>query len=130
MSQYFFEFGPFRIDIAKRLLRRDGEVVPLTPKTFDLLLALIECRGEVVSKDELMARVWPDSFVEDGNLTYNISVLRKALGERAGEHHYIITAPGQGYRFAADVKEVCDQPQAVEVARPPTAPPVRRSLRN
>src|SRR2546423_748835 len=131
MSQYFFEFGPFRMDVAKRLLRRDGEVMPLTPKTFDILLALIECRGEVVSKAELMKRVWPDSFVEEGNLTYNISVLRKVLGERAGDHQYIITAPGQGYRFAADVKAVGDQPQAVEVAKPPTAPSlVQRILKN
>src|SRR5438045_6033419 len=112
MSQYFFEFGPFRIDIAKRLLRRDGEVVPLTPKTFDLLLALIECRGEVVSKEELMKRVWPDSFVEDGNLTYNISVLRKALGERAGEHHYIVTVPGRGYQFVATVSTARDQDES------------------
>src|SRR5207237_7245754 len=109
-----------------RLLRRNGEVVPLTPKTFDILLALIHSSGEVVSKDELMQRVWPDSFVEEGNLTYNISVLRKVLGERAGEHQYIITAPGQGYRFAADVKAVCDPPAAVEGAKPPTAPLAQR----
>jgi DNA-binding winged helix-turn-helix (wHTH) protein/Flp pilus assembly protein TadD/TolB-like protein len=84
---------------------RDDEVVPLTPKCFEILLALVERGGEVVGKEDLMNRVWPDSFVEEGNLTYNISMLRKALGERAGEHQYIVTVPGRGYRFVADVRE-------------------------
>jgi TolB-like protein/DNA-binding winged helix-turn-helix (wHTH) protein/Flp pilus assembly protein TadD len=93
-----------------RLVLRGDETVSLTPKCFEILLALVESSGEVVSKDELMKQVWPDSFVEEGNLTYNISILRKTLGERAGEHHYIVTAPGQGYRFIADVKDVSDGP--------------------
>jgi len=102
-SQHFYEFGPFRIDPIKRLLLRDGEVAPLTPKCFDILLALVENNGKVIEKDDLMKRVWPDSFVEEGNLTYNVSILRKALGERAGEHQYIVTVPGRGYRFVASV---------------------------
>jgi len=106
-----YQFGPFRIDAAKRVLLREGATVPLTPKCFEILLALVESGGEVVSKDDLMKRVWPDSFVEDGNLTYNVSVLRKALGERAGEHHYIVTAPGVGYRFVASLSEVCSADQ-------------------
>lgn len=108
--QHSYEIGPFRLDAAKRLLLRGVETVSLTPKCLEILLALVESSGEVVSKDELMKQVWPDSFVEEGNLTYNISILRKALGERAGEHHYIVTAPGQGYRFIADVRDVSDAP--------------------
>ena len=106
--QHLCEFGPFRLDPVKRLLLRNGEGVSITPKAFDLLLALVESDGEVVSKDDLMKRIWPDSFVEDGNLTYNISVLRRALGEKANEHQYIVTAPGRGYRFVASLSEVRD----------------------
>jgi DNA-binding winged helix-turn-helix (wHTH) protein/TolB-like protein/Flp pilus assembly protein TadD len=98
-----YEFGSYRIDAAKRLLFRDGEVVPLTPKCFEILVALVENRGAVIDKESLMKRVWPDSFVEEGNLTYNISILRKALGERAGERQYIATVPGRGYQFVATV---------------------------
>ncbi len=116
MSERFYEFGPYRLDASRCLLHRDGETVPLTPKAFDLLLALVEYHGEIISKDELMQRVWPDSFVEDGNLTYNVSVLRKALGERAGEHHYIVTVPGRGYRFVAAVNEASSA--EVEAAAP------------
>ncbi|HWN98761.1 MAG TPA: winged helix-turn-helix domain-containing protein [Blastocatellia bacterium] len=105
-AQHFYEFGSFRIDAAKRLLLREGNVVPLTPKAFDLLLALVEEGGQVVEKAALMSRVWPDSFVEEGNLTYNVSMLRKALGERAGEHQYIVTVPGRGYRFVANLSEI------------------------
>ncbi len=126
----FYEFGTFRIDAAKRLLLRGHEAVPITPKCFDILLVLVTSSGEVVSKDELMKRVWPDSFVEDNNLTYNISVLRKALGERAGEHLYIITAPGQGYRFAVEVKEIILKPEETlsgDLATPPFA---RRSVKS
>ena len=104
--QVIHEFGPYRVDPSKRLLLREGEVVPLTPKCFEILLVLIENSGEVIDKEGLMNRVWPDSFVEEGNLTYNISVLRKALGERANEHLYIVTVPGRGYQFVAGVSEV------------------------
>ena len=76
-----YEFGPFRLDAGERLLLRDGESVPLTPKAFDLLLALVEHHGHLLEKDELMKNVWPDTFVEEANLSYNISLIRKALGE-------------------------------------------------
>jgi DNA-binding winged helix-turn-helix (wHTH) protein/tetratricopeptide (TPR) repeat protein len=109
-SHHFYEFGPFRVDPVKRLLLRQGRTVHLTPKAFDLLLALVESAGEVISKDELMKRVWPDSFVEEGNLTYNMSILRKALGERAGEHQYIVTVPGRGYQFVASISETKSEP--------------------
>jgi DNA-binding winged helix-turn-helix (wHTH) protein/TolB-like protein/tetratricopeptide (TPR) repeat protein len=108
-ANHSYAFGTFHIDAVKRLLLRDGKVVPLTPKCFDLLLALVETPTEVIGKDELMKRIWPDSFVEEGNLTYNISMLRKALGEKAGEHQYIVTIPGRGYRFSANVTELQDE---------------------
>jgi len=105
-AQQLYEFGRFRLDTAKRLLLREGEIVQLTPKCFDILLALVESSGEVIGKERLIERVWPSSFVEEGNLTYNISILRKVLGERAGEHQYIATIPGQGYQFVANVKDI------------------------
>lgn len=99
-----YEFGPFRLDVTRRSLQREGAVVPLTSKTFDVLLALIESATEVVEKDDLMRRVWPDSIVEEVNLAYHISLLRKALGERRNERNYIVTVPGRGYSFVAPVK--------------------------
>jgi DNA-binding winged helix-turn-helix (wHTH) protein/TolB-like protein/Tfp pilus assembly protein PilF len=103
---HIYEFGPFRLDAQKRLLLRDGQLVKLFPKEFDTLLALVEKSGQDVKKEELMRRIWPDSFVEDSNLTTNISHLRKALGENARQRQYIVRAPGGGYRFVAKVKEV------------------------
>lgn len=103
------KFGPFRLDRMKRLLFRGGDMVPLTPKAFDILLTLMENSDRVVEKSELMEAVWPDSFVEESNLTQNVSLLRKALGENANQHRYIVTVPGRGYRFVADVTEVSDE---------------------
>jgi DNA-binding winged helix-turn-helix (wHTH) protein/Flp pilus assembly protein TadD len=103
-----YEFGDFRIDTAKHLLLRSGRPIPLTPKAFDTLLALVENCGQVVSKDELMKQVWPDTFVEEGGLTRNISVLRKALNEGPSDHAYIETIPKIGYRFVANVRAVRD----------------------
>lgn len=100
-----FRFADFELDGAKRLLLKLGEPVALHSKTFDLLLALVECRGEVMSKDELLEKVWPGQFVEEGNLTVQVSTLRKVFGERAGEHQFIATVPGRGYSFVADVEE-------------------------
>ncbi|HYO63884.1 MAG TPA: winged helix-turn-helix domain-containing protein [Pyrinomonadaceae bacterium] len=104
-SAAFYEFGPFRLDAVRSLLLRGGEHVPLSPKAFETLLVLVRNRGRVVRKDELIRTIWPDSYVEEGNLTQNIFVLRKALGEGASEHRYIVTIPGQGYRFVAPVRE-------------------------
>ena len=101
-----YEFGPFRVDAAKRALQCGGQPVPLTPKAFDLLLILVEHTGEVLDKDTLMRMLWPDSEVEEANLPQNISLLRKALGETPGERKYIATVPGRGYKFAAEVKGV------------------------
>ena len=101
----FYEFGEFRLDPQTRVLRRRQEVVPLTPKAFDVLWLLAERDGRVVTKDELMRSVWSDSFVEESNLTQTVFMLRKALQESPDER-YILTVQGRGYRFVAPVKEV------------------------
>ncbi len=108
-NNYIYEFGTFRLDAQKRLLMRDGEIVALKPKAFDTLLALIRADGQVVEKDELMSLVWPDTAVEEGNLTFNISSLRKALGDDPRRHEYIVTIPGQGYQFVAGVRARFDE---------------------
>jgi len=105
-SRGFYEFGQFRMDPARKILLRDGEPVTLTSKAFEMLQVLIERRDKVISKDELMKALWPDSFVEESNLTQHISVLRKALGETPQDHRYILTFPGRGYRFAESVRFV------------------------
>jgi eukaryotic-like serine/threonine-protein kinase len=97
-----YTFGPFSLDPLKRVLLRDGEPIALTPKVFEILLVLVQNSGHPLSRDELMKAVWPDSFVEEGNLTQNISVLRKALGSG----RYIVTLPGRGYQFAEPVREL------------------------
>lgn len=99
-----YEFGPFRLDVDERLLMRDGRMTPLPPKVFDTLLVLVENSGRVVSKDELMQSLWPDTFVEESNLTQNISQLRRALGDGAAGPQYIETIPKRGYRFVANVQ--------------------------
>ena len=103
-SKCFYVFGVFRIDVAERILFGEKGVVQLTPKAFDTLLVLVENSGHVLSKEDLMEKVWPDSFVEENNLAQNISALRKALGEEAGGQKYIETVPKRGYRFVADVR--------------------------
>jgi DNA-binding winged helix-turn-helix (wHTH) protein/TolB-like protein len=104
-SQHFYEFGRFRLDPNERVLLRDQEIVYLTPKVFEILLVLVQNSGQVISKDGLMKKVWPDSFVEEGNLTQNISLLRKALGEGQNGLQYIETVARRGYRFVAPVRE-------------------------
>jgi len=95
------EFGPFSIDVGERMLRRDGRPVPLTPKAFDVLAALLEQPGRLISKEELLQKVWPDTFVEESNLAYNVFALRKALGDTADNGQYIETVAKRGYRFTA-----------------------------
>jgi len=101
-NQSALAFGDFKIDSVQRVLTHQGELVPLTPKVFDLLLMLVEKHGQVVEKHQLLDEVWPGTFVEEGNLTQNISVLRKALGGK----QYIQTIPRRGYRFVGDVRLV------------------------
>jgi DNA-binding winged helix-turn-helix (wHTH) protein/tetratricopeptide (TPR) repeat protein len=94
-----YEFGPFRVDADNEVLSRDGQPVTLTPKAFQILLVLVRRSGEVATKDEIMKSVWPDTFVEETNLTRNIFSIRKALGEGV-ENQYIVTVSGKGYRLA------------------------------
>jgi Tol biopolymer transport system component/DNA-binding winged helix-turn-helix (wHTH) protein len=96
-SNVLYEFGPYRLDPAKRLLLRGGVGVALAPKTFDLLLLLVESQGQVLTKKELMSALWSDAFVEEGNLSFQVAVLRKALGEEGAQ--WIETVPKHGYRF-------------------------------
>lgn len=107
--KHLYEFGPFSINEASRLLLRDGSAVPLTSKAFDTLLLLVRNRDRVLDKDELLSKLWPHTVVEEANLAVNISAVRKALGERPNQHKYIVTIPGRGYRFVAEVVEVSDR---------------------
>ena len=105
-SREQIEFGPFRLDVAKRVLWRGTEIMALPPKAVDVLVALLEQAGDVVHKDQLMEQVWPDTFVEEANLSVNVSILRKALGAPHGGGAYVQTVPRRGYRFAAPVRRL------------------------
>ena len=120
-SQPSYEFGPFSLNAGKRLLLRNGEPVPLAPKVLETLLALIENRERVLTKDELLKQVWGDTIVEEGGLTRNVSVLRKILGEKPDDHQYIVTVPARGYRFVAEVRErrPDDESSGAHVPAPP-----------
>jgi TolB-like protein/Tfp pilus assembly protein PilF len=104
-EKHLYEFGPFRIEQGERLLRRGTEVIPLAPKAIETLLVLASSGGRIVEKEELIQRVWPDTFVEEGGLARNISLLRRVLGEGSADHQYIETIPRRGYRFVAPVSE-------------------------
>lgn len=108
-SHTSYEFGPFRVDTRERQLLRDGEIVPLRPKVFDILLTLVENSGRILTKEDVMRRVWSSTIVEEGNIARNISTLRSVLGERPKESQYIETIPWRGYRFVAKVKEIRDR---------------------
>ena len=104
---HIYEFDNFRLCAAKRLLLKGiDETVPLMPKAFDTLLYLVEHRGKVIEKDELMSAIWADTIVEENNLTQNISILRRVLGEKHGENRFIATVPGHGYKFVAEVRQI------------------------
>jgi Tol biopolymer transport system component/DNA-binding winged helix-turn-helix (wHTH) protein len=109
----FYRFGEFTLDTDQRVLLRDGKRLPLTTKVFDTLLILVENNGRIVEKEELMNRLWPDTFVEDANLTFNIKQLRKSLGDDARNPVYIETIARRGYRFIANVEEVPSERAAV-----------------
>jgi DNA-binding winged helix-turn-helix (wHTH) protein/tetratricopeptide (TPR) repeat protein len=103
-AQQIFEFGPFSLDAAEHTLRRNGRTVPLRPKVFDILLVLVERRGHLVGKEELLESVWPEQHVEEGNLNKTVSLLRLALGEGGDGGIYIETVPKRGYRFVAPLR--------------------------
>jgi TolB-like protein/DNA-binding winged helix-turn-helix (wHTH) protein/Tfp pilus assembly protein PilF len=125
-GKHLYEFGPFRLDPAERSLLRDGKAVPLTPKAFELLVLLVENRGHLLKKDELIERVWPNTFVEEANLAQNVSALRKALDDKNGGPQYIETVPKGGYRFTAAVG---DHMPAAGVESPAVEPPSPRLAR-
>ena len=110
-----YEFGPFRLIPEERQLLRDNQPVPLTPKCFDLLVAFVENSGHLLEKDELIARIWPDSFVEEANLSVNVSTLRRVLGEGSTADQYVETVPRRGYRFVAEVEETGEAGTSYEV---------------
>src|SRR5581483_4130826 len=96
-----YEFDDFRVDTGQFVLTRAGQAQPISPTVFRILLILLERAGEVIAKEDLMKFVWPDSFVEEGNLNRNVSTLRKALDEKPSDHRYVETIPKVGYRFIA-----------------------------
>ena len=108
-SKHFYEFAAYRLDVDERLLRCADKVVPLTPKAFDLLLVLVQDADRLITKEELLQKVWAGSFVEEANLSHNIYRLREALGEKQHGEKYIETVPRRGYRFVAKVTEVQDE---------------------
>jgi len=116
-AKELYEFGPFRVDPEKQILQREEEFIPLQPKTFQILLVLIRHNQELVTKEDLMKAVWPDTFVEEANLSRNVFMLRKALGESPPGQRYIITVPGQGYRFAENVRFVPEQQLSIVAAK-------------
>src|SRR5499426_2228395 len=133
-----YRFGDYELDAAERVLRREGEIMSLPLKPLEVLLVLLERRGRVVSKEELIERVWPDSVVDEANLARHVYTLRRALGERpkenGGEDHFIQTVSGRGYRFVASVREldeeeaerVIHEPPAAGAAAPTVSSPAKR----
>src|SRR5690348_15107147 len=100
-----YTFGPFFLDTESRVLERNGDALPLTGKTLDVLILLVQNRGRALIKDELMSSLWPGIVVEEANLTQAIFTLRKLLGDSPKDHRYIATLPGRGYQFVAAVSE-------------------------
>src|SRR5258708_15929327 len=122
MERHAFSFGPFRLLAAQRLLLEGDKQVRLGSRAFDILTALVERAGEVVGKEELFARAWPPTYVEEANLKIQISALRRALGDGQGGHRYVITVPGRGYNFAALVRR--EEPlRAASAPSPPSTTP-------
>ena len=118
-TKALYEFGRFRCDPAEHLLFCEGKAVSLAPKAFEILLILIKSNGRLLTKDEMMQKVWPDTFVEDANLTINISALRKLLGDSTGDQQFIETVPKRGYRFIVPVKQFHDDGKASEPMHSP-----------
>jgi eukaryotic-like serine/threonine-protein kinase len=119
---HFYEFGPFRVDPARRVLLRDGRLVALQPKAFEILVFLVRNPGRLITKEELLSAIWPELVVEESNLSQNIFVLRKALGDGEAGHRYIVTLPRRGYQFAEAVHVRQNDGAAVEASRQ-TLPP-------
>src|SRR4051795_6788179 len=123
MDGHTASFGPFRLIATQRLLLEGNRPVRLGSRAFDILAALVERAGEVVGKEELIARAWPQTYVEEANLKIQISALRRALGDGQGGHRYVITVPGRGYNFVAPVRRE-------EPSRAPPPPTVAAAARH
>ena len=108
-AEGIFQFGEFQIDVAARTLRREEEAVALNRRAFDVLLYLIQNPGRILTREELLKNVWPDSFVDENSLAQSISALRRALGEKPGDNSYILTLPGRGYQFVSPVRAVASK---------------------
>lgn len=121
-TKHFYDFAGHRVDPLARVLLRGQDQIPIPPKAFDILLVLLQHRDRVVEKDELMKAVWPDSFVEEGNLSQNVFILRKALSDGQDSQRYIVTVPGRGYRFNGDVIEVQRSPSSQPYAATSVTP--------
>jgi len=119
ITSSMYEFGPFRLETRARRLYRENAPIPLTAKALETLIVLLENSGKVVSKGDLIDRVWGETAVEENNLTQQISALRRAFGEKAADHKFIITVPGRGYSFVAPVRHVNEEPHANNVYRRP-----------
>lgn len=111
-----YEFGPFLLDVESRVLLREGEPIVMTGRTLDMLTALVENRGRLISKDELLSLVWPGVVVEESNLSQSIFTLRKILGDSRKERRFIATVTGRGYQFVAPVRAVTQSPATTEIA--------------
>src|SRR5262252_6331042 len=111
--RHLYKFDCFVVDVNERVLFRDGRLVPLTPKVFETLLLLVRNQGSIVTKEKMLDTLWPDVFVEESNVTFNITMLRKALGDTRRSSVYIETVPRRGYRFKSEVREILgDDPLA------------------
>src|SRR5215813_11630245 len=121
LSNHLYKFGDFEIDVDQRLLFRANELVSLTPKVFDTLLILVESNGRVVEKEELKRRLWPDTFVDEANIAFNVQQVRKCLNDDARNPRYVATVARRGYRFLAEIEVVNNQPAGggVENLAPP-----------
>src|ERR1044072_2544511 len=113
-SRLIYEFDEFQLEPHERKLMRRGQLIPLHGKAFEMLLVLIRNRGKLLTKDELFELVWPDQIVEESNLTVNMSAIRRALGERANNPHYITTVSGRGYRFTGEVHQFTEDILTIE----------------
>src|SRR4026208_492117 len=116
---HILQFKDFTVNTDEKVLLRDGEFIALAPKVFETLLVLIENHGRIVLKEELMKRLWPDTFVEEANLTFNIQQLRKSLGDNARSPIYIQTIARRGYRFIAAVEPLASDINEVQNTEPP-----------
>ena len=120
-----YEFGPYRLDLSKRVLMRAGETISLAPKALEILIVLVVHAGELVEKDELLKAVWPDTFVEESNLSQNIFTLRRALGDERVGARYIETVARRGYRFIARVRTMGADDNGVGTPRHSPRPSVQ-----